>query len=154
MKAKWLKNHYMCQLLSDAGWGASAIDHGRDETTLWNRGEGRRQKNLPTPNWALSKTYDTGFVALKELLKKKTIELGVEKYRDLSSIGRALIVVAAVSSCALIKDPIFHCKAWWKHFHWEQTYLSIYKPAAAASSAPTAQRFRNNCLIPLSVLAL
>lgn len=120
----------------------------------WNRGEERREENLPTPDWALSKTWDTGFVALKELLKEKTIELGVEKNRDLGSIGKVLIVVAAVSSCALIKDPVFHCKAWWKHFHREQTYLSIYKPAAVASNSPTAQRFRNNCLISLSVLAL
>lgn len=156
MEAKWLKNHYICQLLSDAWWGASAVDHGRDETTLWNRGERGRQKNLPTSNQTLSKRGDTGFVALKELLKKETIELDVGKNRDLSSIGRVLIAVAAVSSCAivLIKHSGFHCKAWWKHFHCEQVHLSTYEHAAAASSPPTAQYFRNNCIRTPPALAL
>lgn len=148
MEAKWLKNHYMCQLLSDAWWGASAVDHGRDETTLWNRGEGGRQKNLPTPNWALSKRWDIGFIALKEPLKNKTIELDVGKNRDLGSIGRALTAVAAASSCAiaLIKHPVFHCKDWWKLFHCKQIHLSTYKHAAAASDVPTAQYCRNYCI--------
>lgn len=60
----WMKNHYMCQLLSDAWW-SSAVGHGKDETTLWNTEEGKRQKNLSTLKQALSKRWNTGFVVLK-----------------------------------------------------------------------------------------
>lgn len=82
--------------------------------------------------------------------KRKPLNLVMEKKYP-GSIGGVPIAGAAVSSCviALMKDPGFHCKTWWKHLPWEQIHLGAWC-CSQQSSHCTA--FQHPFIGPLAIL--